>query len=125
MFAQQERSLVGTGTGSRTQNFYWEEPGTVLPSDLKLSHKVLPAIAEGPRICQRKNMARAICRGLAQAMLRYSIRSMNFCVSMDIRLVVSPTGKDQFYINCYQIQNPKKLLNKKLRIVNLAICIGH
>ena len=79
---------------------------------LKLSLKVLPAIAEGPRICQRKNMARAICRGLAQAMLRYSIRSMNFCVSMDIRLVVSPTGKDQFYINCYQIQNPKKLPKK-------------
>ncbi len=29
-----------------------------------------PAIAEGPNICQRKNIANAIWSGLAQAMLR-------------------------------------------------------
>ena len=54
----------------------------------------LPAKEDGPRIPQRKYMAKTICKGLVQTRLRYNERSKNFCVSICIKLVVSPTRKE-------------------------------
>jgi hypothetical protein len=53
--------------------------------------KYIPAMEAGPRMPQRKYMQRMICSGELQIMLMKRTRSMNFCVSTAIRLVVSPT----------------------------------
>jgi hypothetical protein len=71
------------------------KPGlpTTMRSDLTTATRPLPAMEAGPRMPQRKYMQRTIWRGELHTKLMERARSMNFCVSTDIRFVVSPTGK--------------------------------
>jgi hypothetical protein len=71
------------------------KPGlpTTMRSDLTTAMRPLPAMEAGPRMPQRKYMQRTIWRGELHTKLIERARSMNFCVSTDIRFVVSPTGK--------------------------------
>jgi hypothetical protein len=50
-----------------------------------------PTRIDGPRICQRKYRATAICRGPDQMIFRYVVSSMKRCASTDIKLTISPT----------------------------------
>lgn len=50
-----------------------------------------PARADGPRICQRKYIARMTCKGTDHSRLMKGDTSMKRWASTDMRLTISPT----------------------------------
>ena len=52
---------------------------------------LLPAKEDAPRIVHSMYIANMICKGLVHTKFKQSVRSRNFCVSICIRFVVSPT----------------------------------
>lgn len=53
--------------------------------------KANPANEDGPKYCQRKYWHKMIIKGLDHIWLIFCVKSINLWVSMDIKLIVSPT----------------------------------
>lgn len=68
-------------------------------------------VAEAPHTCQRKKRQRAISMGASQTALKYTTKSMSFCVSAETRFTISPTVHvllAALFITNDWIQNKKK-----------------